>query len=345
MTAEPSRPPSPGSVSDPQQRPADPAGTRPRHDPESLLPAITTPVPEVRERPAPDRATDPVAGAPPAPVRHSRFAPRFSFLLGTLVAFAAAAVVALVAVAGDEGTPSSARAGDGWSPWRPAQQGVAGAQEIAAYVGARYKNTKGVQYVRVSARGLELGGAPLSVVLREAAESGGEIREVGRDAVIFELCGLGPSCAIDSGRPSTQRGLLLSREAVELALYAFKYLDIEQVYVQLPPLPGEQPMRMLVFERPDFASELSRPLATTLNPELPSIRTVDELPDAGFVFQLMTRHRFLFQLRSGGLDDGVVLVLDPYDPDEERRRQRLLQFERAEAVREAVAGAAPPASP
>jgi hypothetical protein len=323
---------------DPRERPADPAGTKPKHDPRSLLPSITTTVPDVGRRPAPSpapRAEEPAAEAPT--VRHSRFAPRFSFLLGVLVALALAAIGGLVAVTQDDGVRELTTAG-GWSSWRPAQKGAAGAAEVAAHVGPRYKDTKGVQYVDVRARGMEVAGSPLRVVVREPAASGGEIREVGGDAVLYELCGLGPSCSIDRGRPSEERGLLLGREAVELALYSLKYLGVDQVYVQLPPLPGDQPMRMLAFDRRDLASMLDRPLEETLAPDEPTVRNVTALPDAGLVAQLTGQHRFLFQVRSGGLDDQVLLVLDTYDPDEEARRQREVRAERAAAVQQALRG-------
>ena len=52
------------------------------------------------------------------------------------------------------------------------------------------------------------------------------------------LCGYGQNCSIASGQPSVERHTLLRREAVELALYTFKFLpNIDSVSVFLPPRP------------------------------------------------------------------------------------------------------------
>ncbi|MEA2288697.1 MAG: hypothetical protein QOD55_694, partial [Solirubrobacteraceae bacterium] len=94
---------------DPRERPPDPAGTRPRHDPESLLPATPEPlladdvvdgdVVEEREdehgdllpaRRRPGAAPEPVSAAP-----HSQYAPRFHFLTGALMAVGLAALLGL----------------------------------------------------------------------------------------------------------------------------------------------------------------------------------------------------------------------------------------------------------
>src|SRR4029078_2561570 len=43
------------------------------------------------------------------------------------------------------------------------------------------------------------------------------------DALAYVVCGVGTSCAISGGKPSVERYDLLRREALELALYTFKY--------------------------------------------------------------------------------------------------------------------------
>jgi hypothetical protein len=53
------------------------------------------------------------------------------------------------------------------------------------------------------------------------------------------MCGDGSDCSIKQGKPSLERGLLLYREALELALYTFHYVGgVEQVIVTIPPPPG-----------------------------------------------------------------------------------------------------------
>ena len=57
------------------------------------------------------------------------------------------------------------------------------------------------------------------------------------NTIAYNLCGIGgKDCAIWVGTPSTNRLLLLRREALELALYTFKYISgVENVVAILPP--------------------------------------------------------------------------------------------------------------
>src|SRR5437763_3793137 len=90
---------------DARERPPDPAGTRPRHDPEALLPDTPEPLlpdpdvvdAEVVEEPGdggdllPERVRP--AGSPAVAAATTEYAPRFHFMMGALVAVAIAAVV------------------------------------------------------------------------------------------------------------------------------------------------------------------------------------------------------------------------------------------------------------
>ena len=59
-------------------------------------------------------------------------------------------------------------------------------------------------------------------------------------AIGIALCGLGPQCSIPGG-DSSDAGLALRRQAVELSLYAFKYVDeVDSVVVFLPPSSGRR---------------------------------------------------------------------------------------------------------
>src|SRR5690606_24285560 len=89
----------------------------------------------------------------------------------------------------------------------------------------------------------------------------------------YVLCGLGTNCSIASGEPSEERHALLRREAMELALYTFKYVDtIDSVTVFLPPRPGGDTAPTAVFlERGDVAKELDTSLRRTLEPTTPGV--------------------------------------------------------------------------
>ena len=57
---------------------------------------------------------------------------------------------------------------------------------------------------------------------------------------MYNLCGVGQKCSIAEGQPSEERARLLRREALELALYTFKYVDdVDSVITLLPVNLGD----------------------------------------------------------------------------------------------------------
>jgi hypothetical protein len=309
---------------DGREHPQDPAGTRPRHDPESLLPATREPLlDDIVEADVVDDARDGEAGdllparrrpgaMPEAvvPARHSQYAPRFHFMTGALVAVALAAIggLALFIALPGGGTDSGQR----WSAWTPTTGGTAGAEQIAEHIGPQYRLPNGRQIVNVGVSGLELQGVPLAVAVRDDPAQGGNIHVFDDSGVIYHLCGLGPSCAIDSGKPSKQRGLLLRREALELALYSFRYLgDVHQVVVFMPPVKGQTPSQALFFREGDVARELDRPLTASLSPRVPSVGTVTVSPDTPLVVQITSPKTFDFSLTGDQTSQRGFIVLDP----------------------------------
>ena len=312
---------------DPRQRPPDPAGTRPRHDPDSLLPATSEPLlaDDVVEADVVDERTDDRGdllparrrpGATPEPVvpaQHSQYSARFHFLTGALVAVGLAALVGLTAFIALPGGGQDR--GQRWSAWTPDRGGTAGAQQIAQHVGQQYRLPDGHQIVDVGVTGLEYQGVPLAVAVREDPSQGGNIRVFDDKGVIYHLCGLGPSCAIASGKPSIQRGLLLRREALELALYTFRYLgDVHQVVVFMPPVLGKSPNQALFFREGDVARELDRPLTASLSSRVPTVRNVKVSPDTPLVDQLTSPKTFNFSLTAANTDARGFIVLDPPTP-------------------------------
>ena len=305
------------------RHPQDPAGTQPRYDPEALLPSDPVPDDVVDAEVVEERETDrgdllPArrrpGGATAAvdPARHSTYAPRFHFLTGALVAIGLAAVVGLALFIALPGGGQDQ--GQRWSAWTPSVGGTAGAQQIAEHVGQEYKLTDGHQMVDVSVTGLEIEGVPLAVALRQAPAQGGDIRVFDDNGLIYRLCGLGPDCAIASGKPSTKRHLLLRREALELALYSFHYLSgVHQIVVFMPPRLGQKPNQALFFREGDVAQELDRPLSASLSPRVPTVRTVTLSPDATLVDQLTSAKIFQFSLTQANTDNRGFIVLDPFD--------------------------------
>jgi len=212
--------------------------------------------------------------------------------------------------------PGNSGSGDGgvknWSSWAPTNDGQAGAQQIAEHVGVQYKLPNGRQIVNVGVTGLEIQGVPLAVAVRKDASQGGAIKIFNDAGVIYHLCGLGQSCAIDSGKPSIERGLLLRREALELALYTFRYLgDVHQVLVFMPPPKGKTPTQALFFREGDVARELDRPLTASLSPRVPTVASMTGSPDAGLVQQITSPKTFDFSLTGDQTSQSGYIVLDP----------------------------------
>ena len=81
---------------------------------------------------------------------------------------------------------------------------------------------------------------PLTVVLRAKTEKG-DILQVGENGIWYVLNGLGEGGSISRGEPSEERLALVKREALELALYTFRYVDgVDHVVTLLPPTPPEK---------------------------------------------------------------------------------------------------------
>jgi hypothetical protein len=210
---------------------------------------------------------------PAEPVGPSPFRTRFGFIAGALVGVVIAAVAVLAVALSSGGTHRDTGLAANWSAWQPADRSIAaGAAEIAAHVGPHYRLDDGKQLVAVDGGPLQFQSIPLGVAVRP---QNGNIQLLQGKGVLYTLNGLGPGGSIAAGKKSAERHLLLRREALELALYSFRYLGAEMVVTLLPPPPPEagsttatstdttQPQA--IFYRPgDLASELQVPLGLTL---------------------------------------------------------------------------------
>ena len=167
-------------------------------------------------------------------------------------------------------------------PGSPTTSGTANrTKEIADYVSGRYKlNASGDQLLAIVAE------RP-----RDHAQHEGLRRLDDRDPhvgvepelqpdhhtkgnVQMQLCGLGSECAITRGTATAARERLTRREALELALYTFKYVpSVNALIAYMPPPPGQTPQTLLYLERANLKDQLDQPLSKTLplaKPPLPS---------------------------------------------------------------------------
>jgi hypothetical protein len=203
-----------------------------------------------------------------------------------------------------------------WSSWRPAAASPRSqVLEIANHVGSQYLLPSGGPLAAVRIDGPAVGKDLRAIIVpaKSNPQTLADFDVYEKDkSVIFVLCGLGTDCKISDGTPSTTRGTVLRREALELALYTFEYVDsIDNVLVFVPPAPGEKKLTStLFFHRGDLSSNLKHPLRRTLtsHPPLPGRiaageqETVDSLTGS-------TIYRYVGILPANGF--GKVLVIQP----------------------------------
>ena len=264
--------------------------------------------------------------------RHSR---KFKAAIGAVL-LAGAASLAAAAVMLSSGAATKASAGGAWSVWQPSGGGLAGAQQIADYLSPYYRASSTDQLAVVTTVNLNDPSNPLQVVIPNSSAPGGYQALDPSSTIGYNLCGLNSKdCSIGVGTPSANRLLLLRREALELALYSFKYLSGVQTVVALLP-PGHtvsssrlsakpaasgqassssQPVDLaLAFDRSELQPFLDRPLRETLPESLPP--TVDEVPYApeSELVSVITAHG-LFQEQTEQAQDGSnMVVLTPLPP-------------------------------
>ncbi len=264
----------------------------------------------------------------PASSPHSR---KFLIATAALVGVAAGAVAIAIAVLISPSQSNSSSLA--WSQWRPPDSGLAGEREIAAEVAPFYRASPASQLAVVTVQNIASSTSGSSSVTQLALRdpTTGTVAGVAGNSAVFNLCGLGSSCTVIPGAPSHARLLLLQREALELALYTFKYIDgVQNVVVTLPPgratlastvlsaSPQKATTRTVdlavVFSRQGLSHFTSRPLNQTLPEQLPP--TIDQMltaPEAELVNVIASQALFQQQLVQTQ-DGSAVIVLNPVPP-------------------------------
>jgi hypothetical protein len=253
-----------------------------------------------------------------------------------------AIIVAVTALSGSSKTGPS----QPWSAWRPPDNGSLGAREIADHLAPFYR-ISGVDQLAVvtvtnvstpdpNATTTTSQNSGVQVAVRTDPTSSA-VSVLSGATIAFNLCGIGSTnCAISVGQPSTARLLLLRREALELALYTFKYISgVQNVVAILPPghtsttqtsrlspkppssnaASSTKPVDIaLLFVHDELQPWLSQPLSSTFpEPFPPTVATVASAPEASLVDQLTARG--LFSERLVQAQDGSnLIVLDPLPP-------------------------------
>jgi hypothetical protein len=261
---------------------------------------------------------------------HSR---RFLAATVALVAVALGAVAVSISIAVSGGRVGSTGRGIRWSTWRPPDNGLTGAQEIADFLAPYYRATPADQLAVVNAINLNSASNPLQVAVPASGVSGGLVPLSRSSTIVYSLCGVSSSnCSIGVGRPSSNRLLLLRREGLELALYTFKYVSgISTVVAILPPghtvqgctgicskpqqKPTVKPQDIaLAFDRSELQPWLGSPIRSTLPETLPP--TVSQMPSApeAELVSVVTAHGLFSEHTEQAQDGSTVMVLTPMRP-------------------------------
>ena len=240
--------------------------------------------------------------APYVPQQHgheTRFRLMYAVLAG--VALAAVAIAAIFVMAGRPPKPPQ------WSQWEPSAGGDAALGQIAEHIAPAYRLPTGEQLVAINGGPLQFAGFPARVVLLKPPN---DYKLADGKGALFILCGLGNNCSIRVGKASKERGRLLQREALELALDSFHYVsDLKHVVVLMPPAPKKTPTRAMFFERGDVKPQLDRPLRTTLGSRPPSILSLKEGTPQSNTIERLTGSELYFFKPLQTQDVGVLLEL------------------------------------
>ncbi|MGE5272434.1 MAG: hypothetical protein ACM3QU_01505 [Verrucomicrobiota bacterium] len=241
-------------------------------------------------------------------------------LLYFLLAIVAGAGIGAFLVLVQQGGPQAAPA---WSDWAPTGSAERREAQIAQHVSSTYRLPSGTQLAAVTYSGPPTVTGPdgstfqvRAIAVRPDTTGGqaatGDVETVdAASTVMYTLCGLGPSCSIAEGKPTVARHQLLRREALELALYSFTYLDgVDSVLVLLPPRSDGQAATSVFLRRSDVAPQLAQPLVDTL----PSATTptVGQIPsEERRVIDATTLSRLYSYSYLQAQDGSPVMVLTP----------------------------------
>jgi hypothetical protein len=255
---------------------------------------------------------------------------KFNLAYGLLALVLGAAITTFVILAtrgsgSADSTPGAAGSSD-WSTFRP--QSLSG---IAHHVELRYRDAGGRQLVLAKASSppevLETPLTPTSTAnpapailpitgIALPARPGQESPVLPgwtllptSSSVEYQLCGLGPTCAI-AGQGTSAAGTsqldMLGRQALEMTLYTLEYAPADSVVVLLPPLPGISQHIAYFYQRSDLRAQLARPLTATL-PDADRATAKSLTPAQVRAIDAITRdHAFAYQYRP--LLDGTFMI-------------------------------------
>jgi hypothetical protein len=270
--------------------------------------------------PAEAAAAEPVVPQPPNVLggNDRKYDFRFIAVYATLGAVLLAAMAGFIVII----VKPSPKPAAPWSAWQPTPGTVATmSTQIANHVSHSYHlNKSGTQLVAVvpSKPTVTSGTTNIAIkaiAIRKAANTNTGIEVLtGSDVTgseMFTFCGLGAHCSIAGGTASRIRGRLVRREALEVALYTFKFVpSIKSVIAFMPPAPGTTTSELIFLRKQDLTDVLSKPLRTTLPLKTPPLPTDSDPTEAATIDQLTLPNIFNYSLQALQTG-GAAFVLDP----------------------------------
>jgi hypothetical protein len=199
-----------------------------------------------------------------------------------------------------------------WSAYQPKGSGMERAQNIANHVSKSYfeggATLAGVYAQRPRINSVNVDAFAIARAPTASVGGGFERLEPADKSMFYVFCGSGQRCRVP-GEGTAGRALLLRRQALELALYTFKYMeDVESVVTLMPPVGDVNPAGY--FKRSAMGENLDKPLFETLPAQGPFEAEGAPIEDTEDADRLSANSFFqsgVQELPSGG----AVLVLTP----------------------------------
>ena len=250
--------------------------------------------------------------------RSAAYRSRFTIVYAGLAVVAALGLTAFLLLMNRPAAAPSAT----WSTWVPTGSDSARAKQIADHVSRTYRQPDGQQLTTAIVGPPQVtagagGDVPVHAIAVRPDTSTGKKEDSDISVVdanrslTFILCGLGKNCSITNGKASVARHALLRREALEFALYTFKYVDaVDSVSVFLPPRPDGAASPTSVFIRKaDLEHELGKPLTQTIGKNTPTVGAMAK-PELATVNRITSPRLYSYTYEQAQ-DGSAILVYDP----------------------------------
>ena len=243
--------------------------------------------------------------------RRSSYRRRFAIVYGALGLLAAVGIAAFAVLVIRDAPPEAS----GWSSWEPEGNALARMQQIADTIPKAYmtpgNDALNIAIARQLVAQVDERAIPVGAIVIESGGTSDDAEVIDASGAIgIAMCGLGPQCSIPGG-DSSDAGLAVRRQALELSLYAFKYVgEVDSVVVFLPPSSAGDSGGLIFLRRDDVREELKLPLNETLPTRTAQIVGDASPQELAAVVRLTDSRLYGFSYEAAP-DGNPILVLSP----------------------------------